>query len=448
MTELDTVVALATPRMTSALAVVRLSGAKTLDILENLQSKRREDILPNTAFYANLYRDVRTKKDPIDQAVVTFFKGPKSYTGEDTAEFSLHGSPLIADALVEACVLWGARPAQRGEFSLKAFLNGKLGLLEAEGVNELIHAESTLARTLALRAVKGDAKKQIESIEETLLLAIGEAEYLLEDDYSDHSDFDGVLSKVVEEKLQPLVERIEGLEEKAKRALKAYEGIRAVLVGKPNVGKSTLLNALLGEEKAIVTPIPGTTRDLVEGDVEISGISFHLTDTAGLHQTDDAVEKIGVKKALEAIRRADLVLWLSPDRFDEKDLPKNLLSSKAVLKIGTKSDLKRAARADVWISASKGDLSNLKERLFQAVSHGFEKASDSFMTERDLSFLIRVKEAVKKGVEALRERGLVDAFSDELRKGVSLSNEMLGKDMRSTQEDVERTIFSRFCLGK
>ena len=208
MTELDTIVALATPRMTSALAIIRLSGSKTLSILEHIQKKKAENIIPNQSFFANIYEDISTKEKPIDQAVITFYKGPKSYTGEDTAEFSIHGSPLIADALMNACVKWGARPAQRGEYSLKAFLNNKLGLLEAEGVNNLINAKSTLARALALQAVKGKTEKQIEDIKNTLLYAISEAEYLLEDDYSDHPDYMDTLHKVQEDKIYPIIDNM------------------------------------------------------------------------------------------------------------------------------------------------------------------------------------------------------------------------------------------------
>lgn len=447
MTELDTIVALATPRMTSALAIIRLSGSKTLSILEHIQKKKAENIIPNQSFFANIYEDISTKEKPIDQAVITFYKGPKSYTGEDTAEFSIHGSPLIADALMNACVKWGARPAQRGEYSLKAFLNNKLGLLEAEGVNNLINAKSTLARSLALQAVKGKTEKQIEDIKNTLLYAISEAEYLLEDDYSDHPDYMDTLHKVQEDKIYPLIKNIEELESKANNALKAYNGIKVAIVGKPNVGKSTLLNALVGEEKAIVTPIPGTTRDIIEGDTEINGIQFHFFDTAGIHETNDEVEKIGVERALNAINTADLILLVSPSSFENKDLP-SIPTGKKVIKIGSKSDLGFALGADVEINAKDGQIEELKNRLIKEVSLSSTNTDNSFMSERDLSFLIKVKDLVIKANHALDNGGLIDAFSDDLRRAVALANEMLGLDMRSTEEDIYNTIFSRFCLGK
>lgn len=448
MTELDTIVALATPRMTSALAIIRLSGSKTLDILSHIQKKRKEAIKPNEAFFANLYEDIDTKSNPIDQAVITFYKGPKSYTGEDTAEFSIHGSPLIADALMKACIKWGARPAERGEFSLKAFLNKKLGLLEAEGVNNLINAKSTLARTLALQAVKGKARNQIDEFKNSLLYAISEAEYLLEDDYSDHPDYMDELKKVQQEKINPLLDKINLLEEKANNALRAYNGIKVTIVGKPNVGKSTLLNALVGEEKAIVTPIPGTTRDIIEGDSEIDGILFHFLDTAGIHETNDVVEKIGVERALNSIKESDIVLLVSPTSFDEEKELKEALLGKTILKVGSKADLSKAIDADIEINAKDGKIDELKKRLVELASVSLENTDSSFMSQRDLSLLIQIKELINEANRALDEGGLIDAFSDDLRRAVAVINEMLGNDMRSTEEDIYKTIFSRFCLGK
>lgn len=448
MTELDTIVALATPRMTSALAIIRLSGSRTLEILGHIQSKDIQEIKPNESFFANIYEDIQKKSHPIDQAVITFYKGPKSYTGEDTAEFSIHGSPLIADALINACVKWGARPAQRGEFSLKAFLNKKLGLLEAEGVNNLINAKSTLARTLALQAVKGKTRTQIEEFKETLLYVISEAEYLLEDDYSDHPDYMDQLDKVEKEKIDPLIERITKLQEKASNALRAYSGIRVTIVGKPNVGKSTLLNALIGEEKAIVTPIPGTTRDVIEGDCEIGGIQFHVLDTAGIHETDDTVEKIGVQRAINSIKESDIVLLVSPTSFSIGKELKEALKNKTILKVGSKADIRKAKGADIEINAKDGKIDDLKKKLLELASVSLEKSDNSFMSQRDLSLLIQVKDLILQAGKALKDGGLIDAFSDDLRRAVAAINEMLGNDMRSTEEDIYASIFSRFCLGK
>ena len=255
------------------------------------------------------------------------------------------------------------------------------------------------------------------------------------------------LHKVQEDKIYPLIKNIEELENKANNALKAYNGIKVAIVGKPNVGKSTLLNALVGEEKAIVTPIPGTTRDIIEGDTEINGIQFHFFDTAGIHETNDEVEKIGVERALNAINTADLILLVSPSSFENEDLP-SIPTGKKVIKIGSKSDLGIALGADVEINAKDGQIEELKNRLIKEVSLSSTNTDNSFMSERDLSFLIKVKDLVIKANNALNNGGLIDAFSDDLRRAVALANEMLGLDMRSTEEDIYNTIFSRFCLGK
>lgn len=448
MTELDTIVALATPRMTSALAIIRLSGSKTLHILEHIQKRKAEEIKPNQAFFANLYEDIETKSTPIDQAVITFYKAPKSYTGEDTAEFSIHGSPLIADALIKACVKWGARPAQKGEFSLKAYINNKMGLIEAEGVNNLINAKSTLARTLALQSVKGKTKKQIEQIKDDLLYVISEAEYLLEDDYSDHPDYMDTLKEVQERKLIPLLNKINAFEERASNALKAYNGIKVAIVGKPNEGKSTLLNALIGEDKAIVTPIPGTTRDIIEGSVEINGILFNFFDTAGIRETYDVVEQLGVDRAKKAVENADIVLLVSSNQFDKNILNGLNLKNKHLLYIGTKSDIAPIPNADVETSAKNGEIGKLKELLSKYAAISQQNTDNSFLSERDISYLAQIKDLVINASQSLEKDGMIDAFSDNLRRAVALSNEMLGKDIRSTEEDIYKTIFSRFCLGK
>ncbi len=446
---LDTVVALATPRVTGALAVVRLSGPQSLDILSHMVRKDKAGITPNEAFFATVYDGNGADGKALDQAVIVFFKGPRSYTGEDTVEFSLHGSPAVADSVCQACIHWGARAARPGEFSLKAYLNGKMTLLQAEGVDDFIRADSATARSLALAAVQGESSVNAQHLKRMLLDAVSEAEYVLEDDLSDHADYLSEMTKGATESVIPVLSYAESLLRKVQNAQRLYEGIDVAIIGRPNVGKSALLNALVGQDRAIVTPIPGTTRDIVEGEKEIEGVLFRFKDTAGLRETSDEVERLGVERSRKALAAADIVILLSDTPFAQADGElSSLLVGKKTIRVGSKGDRGMVSGAELMTAALRGNTADLEKALVAKAQIGASRADASLMSARDMGFLVTLADDIKKALAALRQDGYVDAFSDMLRRGIDAINELLGTSTSQTGEDIYTTIFARFCLGK
>lgn len=449
MNSLDTIVALSTARQMAAIAVVRLSGSSSLKILSNMVKKDVSKMEASHCCLCDVYRNKNDYSTLIDHAIVTVFKAPKSYTGEDLVEFSLHGSVAVADEVIQACISYGARFARPGEFSFKAANNGKMSILEAEGINDFIKANSKAGRKLALSSLKGDSTKETERIAEDLLEAISEAEYVLEDDLTDHGDFLERMKETSGQRVKQILSSSQKFLQKAVNGQRIYDGIDVAIVGRPNVGKSSLLNALLEEDKAIVTPIPGTTRDTVEGRMEIDGIQFRFIDTAGIRETQDTVEAIGVEKALKALRNCDIALLVSDDPdFALSPEAEEALQGKKIIKVGSKRDIKEVEGADVEISAAKGDLDELKKALVEGAGVSKAREEACFLSERDISFLTEFNQELEEALRALFTDGYVDAYSDMLRRGIDTINSMLGKSVGQTAEDIYQTIFSKFCMGK
>lgn len=446
---LDTIVALATPRQISALAIVRMSGPSSLYVLSRMIKKNIDEIKPNYTFFSNVYEDKNKKETIIDQAVITFFKGPRSYTGEDTVEFSIHGSPLVADKLINACIKNGARSARKGEYSLKAYLNSKMSLLQLEGVNDFIKNTSENARKLAMNALNGETTQMFQSLKNDLLDVVAETENILEDDLTNHDDYLIQLKQLSDKKIIPILNTSKLDLEKAKNGKKIYNGINVVIVGKPNVGKSTLLNSLIGKDKAIVTSIPGTTRDVIEGEIEIDGTLFKFKDTAGLHSTNDVIEKLGIDKTIQELKNANIILLV-----DDKDLTnisadlQDLIKTKQIIKVGSKKDLGNALGADIETSGLTNDIEQLKKALLDRVGITDINNETVLLSERDMGFLENFIHYIELALQSLLENGYADAFSDMLLRAINEINEILGENKGQTQEDIYSTIFSKFCMGK
>lgn len=451
MSILDTIAAPATPRMMSALSVVRMSGSQSLDILQKMVKRDISSVDSGFSFVANIYLDAAMDSDPIDSGVVTVHRAPRSYTGENLVEFSVHGNPLIVDQLMDALVQNGARWAKPGEFTMKAAVNGKMSLVQAEAVDSLIRADSPAAKSLASSALKGRESRSISDLRDTLLECVADAEYALEADTSVESDEESIerLLSSTMPRVSGCLDSVSSTIDKGERGRRVADGVKAVICGDPNTGKSSLLNAMLGEDKAIVTSIPGTTRDIVEGTAIIGGVTFHLLDTAGIRDTDDPVEKIGVDRAISALEDADIVLLVSDSGdFSLSDRERDAIGSKPLIKVGSKSDISGPIEgADVSTSSLNSDVAALEGRMLEAA--GIDLNRESYLlSERDLSYMREVKESLGSGIEALRDRHLVDVFSDSLRRCVELLDELLGNSRGQSGEDIYQTIFSRFCLGK
>lgn len=448
----DTICALSTPPYKSALATVRLSGDKTREILSHILKKDISTIKPNHTYFVKVYSDKTKDTLPIDECVLTFYEGPKSYTGFDSADFSTHGSMFVVDELLSALVHYGARRAEKGEFSAQAYYNGKMDLLKAEGINDLINSTSKRAKEIATNTLSGANTKIVEELKTTFLNYLAELEYFVENQYSEeeNDDYDEVLCSV-KEGLKNDILHIDHILEKTIKANKEYQGFRIAIAGEPNVGKSTLLNAILGEDRAIVSPIAGTTRDVVEGQKEINGILFYFKDTAGLHQTEDFVENLGIDRSYQTMESSDLILLLSDSSFEEIDnneKVQEILKRKKVIRIKTKRDLDASSYgADFTICSKEDDLAPLINKIFTLLDLN-DKEESAFLGQREEDYLHAIKEQAIKAENAIEDTMQIDIASDTLRVCVRLINEMMGKHETQTMEDIYQTLFSKFCLGK
>ncbi len=448
----DTIVAPSTPLGRGALLMVRLSGEDSLQIALRF-FRPRGKVQPRKAVYGKLY-DYEEGLF-FDEGIMVYYKAPGSYTGEDMVEITTHGNPIIIWRIVELSVKAGARQAEPGEFTYRAFLNGKMDLPRAEAVEELVEAQSYRGVTLSFSQLEGGLSRRIASLREELLnLAIlleTEIEFPEEEVSLERQEL--VLSlKKAKEKIEALISQFE----KGKQVL---EGIKLVLVGKPNVGKSSLFNALLEEERAIVTEIPGTTRDFLRERIIIKGIPFLITDTAGMNpKPRDEIEKEGMKRAQQLIEEADGILFLldlsSP--IDESDLAlAKLTSGKKRLFVLNKKDLKHKLSekdlsqlgegAFVKISARKRDnLEALKEKMWETFSSA-APMEGVYVNSRQKAFLEGALSHLKRAEALLKENVSEEIIAEEIRETIRQLEEILGK---ISSEEVLRNIFSRFCIGK
>ena len=300
----DTIVALATPPMKSALAIVRMSGSQSFSILEKIFSK------PITLTQSQMIFTgwVQDGEEKIDQVVALVYQNPHSFTGEDSVEIITHGSPLITQQVLQLCIRLGARMAERGEFSSRAYFHQKMDLIQAEAIHDVIDAVTPEAKRLSLFALGGQLSQQLQPIKTAIaeLLALIEVNI----DYPEYEDIEQVTFTKVMDTCQSLTQSIQNLLDSGEKSRLIKEGVKVAIIGRPNVGKSSLLNALINDEKAIVTEIEGTTRDVVEAEFNLEGIYMKVLDTAGIRLSEDRVESIGIQKSLQTIQQADIILYV------------------------------------------------------------------------------------------------------------------------------------------
>ncbi len=460
----ETIIALATPEGTSAIAVLRLSGKDTISIVNDFFPSK--DLLASQSHTLH-FGKLKTENGIIDEVLVSVFRAPNSYTGEDVIEISCHGSPHVAKTIIQHFLASGARHASAGEFTKRAFLNGKLDLSQAEGVADLIHSDSEASRIAAVNQLKGGIRDEISGLRDELL----EISALLELEL-DFSEEDVEFADRTQ--LKDLADRIE---KKISSLLTSFnygnaikDGISVVIAGPPNVGKSTLLNALLKEERAIVSDIPGTTRDFIEDTIHIDGIKFRFTDTAGIRETQDQVESIGVAKTHEKVRAASLALYLfdassefSPERIEEE--VHTLEGTRNIFILGNKIDESEADLPKeiggyyvLGISAKEGlGLEDLKQDISDWIQKEKPQGNQTLVTNA------RHYEAFKKAQDSVKDllEGLGSTNSELQTTNSSIrTSDLLSEDIRQvlmhlgeitgevTNEEVLGAIFSRFCIGK
>mgnify|MGYP003551069293 FL=1 len=428
----DPICAIATPLGKGAIGVVRLSGEGALEIAARVWRGKDPRRLKGGRFTLGEVVDPKTG-EAIDQALLLVFRAPRSYTGEDLVEFQTHGSLAVLRRVMEVLVAEGARPAGRGEFTFRAYMNGKLDLAQAEAVLALIEAEGELARRQALRALEGALSRRIEALENRLLDLLAHIQALL--DYPE----EGVEPLEAERTLREVLAEVEALLAQAKASRLAQKGARLALIGAPNAGKSSLLNALLGYERALVSPIPGTTRDYLEAPLELFGIPLVAVDTAGVRETEDPVERMGVERALRIAEEADLVLYVV-DRSQPKLAPPPLPLAKR-LNVDTKSDLPPAWEDPEFLPVSSltGEgLGRLKEALREALLG--REGGEVLLTERQVEALLRARERLEEAL-ALPE-DLMGLALEEAARALAL---LTGKEVA---EEVVARVFQNFCVGK
>lgn len=452
----DTIVALATAPGVSAIGVIRVSGSKAFEIVNSLFPSKDLTQQPSHTIHVGF---LKKNDQRLDEVVISLFRGPHSFTGEDVIEISCHGSPFIQQQVIDACVEEGARLAKPGEFTQRAFLNGKMDLTQAEAVADLIASNTAASRNTALHAMRGGFSKVLHNLRERMIKFSALIE--LELDFS-QEDVEFADRKQFYELIEEATRVTEGLVDSFRLGNVIRQGVRVAIIGKPNAGKSTLLNALLNENRAIVSEIAGTTRDTIEEILNIDGILFRLIDTAGIRQhTSDVIERIGVERSLEKIREADIIVYL----FDVNEMtPEELTGvisefekdNRRYLLVGNKSDLvdEAAAREKfevqgniIFISAkTELHLEVLKERLVDQVLEGRVQTDDTIITNaRHYHALKEVQSSLRDIREGLDNHLPGDLLALDIRRCLHYLGDITGE---VTTEDQLDYIFSKFCIGK
>jgi len=430
----DTIVAPATPLGRSALALVRIDGPASTTILAALATVPEPRIATHTS--------LRYDGELLDDCVVTRFSAPHSFTGNDLVEITLHGNPLLVERVIAACVALGARMAEPGEFSERAVLNGKLDLVQAESIADLINARTALQAKLSLSHLSGTLSRTAASISESLLHVISRLEAAL--DFSEEG-YEFISRSDARAAISMALDETRSLAETYRRGQASQAGLSAVILGRPNAGKSTLLNRLVGSDRAIVTPIPGTTRDIVRETIEIGGLPVTLADTAGLRDGADLVEGIGIERARDAARRADVILYLvdSAVGITPED---ELERFPDALVVWTKTDLKPAPHDALGISvAAERGIDTLLSRLDGLVREKFAAPEGSLVNERQRQAVAGCADALGAALASL------EAGHDEQLVLVDLYRASTSLGMLTgaiTRDEVFAEIFAKFCIGK
>ena len=442
---MSTICAISTAYGTGGIAVIRVSGEQAVPIADSLFSGRisLRDAKPGTVHFGRIER----AKEVLDEVLCSVFRAPHSFTGEDTVEIACHGSLYIQQELLRWLIDAGCRAAEPGEFTRRAFLNGKMDLTQAEAVADLIAAQSKAEKDLALSQLRGSVSNELTALRERLLHFTSLIE--LELDFADHEELEFADRSELNSLASEIETKLAALMTSFRTGNAIRNGIPVAIIGAPNVGKSTLLNALLGEQRAIVSDIQGTTRDTIEDTLVIDGILFRLIDTAGLRDTDDRLENMGIERSRQAAEKAQIVIWMS-DANDATSAAEPLHDIHGtVIRVRNKADLMEPGtgnqEAGLYISAKKGEIEPLRRELVRV-------ARESMQTSAVMLSNVRHYEAVSRAHEAIVrvQQGLADGLSGELlsldlQDCLAALGEVTGQ---ITNTEVLTNIFSKFCIGK
>ncbi len=447
----DTIAAISTAQGVGAISIIRVSGPESISIVSKIFSNKNFKDAPSHTIH---YGYIVDGEEKVDEVLVSIMRAPKTFTMEDVAEINAHGGIMTTDKILELLLVNGCRLAEPGEFTKRAFLNGRIDLTEAEGIIDLINSKTDISRKIALNQVGGKVSNMISKLRDELAMIISNIEFNI--DYPEYEDIEEMTVDKIKDNLGELETKINEILKESKNGEVLTNGIKTVIIGKPNVGKSSLLNRLIGEDKAIVTDIQGTTRDSVEATFRIDNLILNLIDTAGIRKTDDVVESIGVEKSLNLINQADLILFVV--NYNEKLSSDDLiildkLKGKNYITIVNKCDLDKKIDDDeldniVYVSALRdtniNDIGKKIKELFNLEK--IETTDLTYLTSaRSLAILRKVLDSVKEVRKGIENNYPIDMVEIDLKDIWNLLGEIIGE---SYDEELLDNLFSRFCVGK
>ena len=455
----DSIAAVATSMNASGIGIIRISGTESISIVEKIFCPaKKQKKLTEQKSYTIHYGTIVEDGEVLDEVIVLLMRGPHSYTAEDTVEIDCHGGVYVMHQILNLVIKKGARVAEPGEFTKRAFLNGRIDLSQAEAVIDVISSQNTYALKSSIQQLKGSVQRLIKSIREKVLYEIAYIESALDD--PEHISLEGY-PESLHKKIKELLQEMERLLKESEQGKILREGIRTAIIGKPNAGKSSLLNALLGEERAIVTEIAGTTRDTLEEQIRLRGLTLQMIDTAGIRKTGDKIEQIGVERAKQMMEEADLILYVidassALDENDKEIMP--LLKEKRVIVLLNKTDLQERITAEevqrflekpvIRISAKeeKG-LSELEDKIEQMfLTGGLSWNDEVYLTNlRQKAAMEEAKASLQKVEESILLGMSEDFYSIDLMDAYEALGRIIGE---SVGEDLVNEIFEKFCMGK
>lgn len=459
MNHTDTIAAAATAMGSAGIGIIRISGTDAFAVLEKVfRPKNEKKVMSEQPGYTVHYGMAVDGEQVLDEVLVMLMRGPHSYTAEDTAEIDCHGGRLVMQKILEAVLKNGARAAEPGEFTKRAFLNGRMDLSQAEAVMDLIQSKNEMALKSSLAQLKGNVRQEIEKLRAQILYEMAFVEAALDD--PEHISLDGYSEELLE-KMRGIAAEVERLQKSSESGRMLKEGIKTVILGKPNAGKSSLLNVLLGEERAIVTEIAGTTRDVLEEQLQLGEVSLQLLDTAGIRSTEDVVEQIGVERARKQAEDADLILYVADssrvlDESDEEIL--KLLEDKKALVLLNKSDLapvitpqimrERTGHPVLVISAKEGaGIQELEEKIRSLFFRGEVDFNDEVLITnlRQKQALMDASKSLSMVIESIENGMPEDFFTIDLKDAYTSLGFIIGEEIG---DDLANEIFGKFCMGK
>lgn len=438
-----TICAISTALKEGAISIVRLSGEDAIPIVNQIFTKDLSHVPSHTIHYGHILDD---HKEPVDEVLVSVFRTPKTYTREDIVEINCHGGIFITRKILSIVLSHGAKLAKPGEFTQRAFYHGRIDLSQAEAVEDMIEATNDSAAKMAMKGIRGSVHQLLQPLIEDLLDIIAQIEVNI--DYPEYEDIEQLTQQDLLPKVKEWLDRIDAILKKANTGKIIKNGIDTVIIGRPNVGKSSLLNALLEEDKAIVTDIAGTTRDIVEGKIHIGSVQLNLIDTAGIRHASDKIEQIGIEKSQEKLQQAKLVLLVldgsHPLTKEDEDLLEQT-KDKLRLIIWNKQDLSDTSQEGICISAKNHQIQPLIDALESLYQNDLLKEEPVLSNERQIGLLKQARSAMTRAQLALEAQTEPDLVEIDIQEAYEDLKEILGEVHR---EDLLDTLFSKFCLGK